>query len=605
MSFSDKKRGSILRNVLTILLAFSALCISQTPTGSSVFRRKCAACHRDGQRTRAPSQEVLSQLSSDFILQVLDSGTMKSVGARLTEAERVAVAEYLSASEPAEPRLQGGRCAVRRDPVLNDPGWSAWGVSAANSRSVPAEVAGLNRSDVPKLKLKWAFGFPGASATFGQPTVFGGRVYAGSEDGTVYSLDAGTGCIYWTFKAPTTVKTAVSSGFGGRVVYFGDVSGNAYAVNSADGKLIWKIHVDPHPVARITGSPVFLKDRLYVPVSSGEEGAAIDPKYPCCTFRGSVVALDARTGRQIWKSYTIPEAPHLTGKKNSAGVPLWGPSGAAVWSPPTIDLGRHTIYVATGNGYSDPPSPYTDAVVALSMATGKIRWFKQLTPNDLWNIACVAPDKANCPQNPGNDFDFGSPPILRTLPGGRRLLIAAQKSGVVYALDPDHDGRIIWESRVGKGGPLGGIEWGGAADEKQAFIPRSDWDPNNPLAGGGLFALNLATGERAWYAPPVKPACSAQVGCSPAQSAPPTLIPGVVFSGSEDGHLRAYDATNGEVIWDFNALRSFRTVNGIVANGGSMNGSGPAAVNGMIYVEAGYTNDIAGNVLLAFSVEGK
>lgn len=597
--------SSILRNVLTVLLAFSALCASQTPNGSAIFRRKCAACHRDGRRTRAPSQEVLSQLSRDSILRSLETGTMKSVGDRLSPAERVAVAEYLSASEPAEPRVQGGYCAIKRDPVLNDPGWSAWGAGTANSRSVPTAIAGLDASEVPKLKLKWAFGFPGASATFGQPTVFGGRVYAGSEDGTVYSLDARMGCIYWTFKAPTTVKTAVSPGFGGRIVYFGDVSGNVYALNSANGKLIWKDHVDSHPTARITGSPVFFRGRLYVPVSSGEEGAAIDPKYPCCSFRGSVVALNGQTGRQIWKSYTIPETPRLTGQKNSRGTPLWGPAGAAVWSPPTIDLPRRAIYVATGNSYSDPPSSYTDAVVALSMTTGKMKWFQQLTPNDRWNIACVAPDKANCPQNPGNDFDFGSPPILRKLPDGHSVLIAAQKSGVVYALDPDHQGKIIWKSRVGKGGPLGGIEWGGAADESRVFIPLSDWDPNNPLAGGGLFALNLATGTKAWYTPPAKPACATQFGCSAAQSAPPTLIPGVVFSGSEDGHLRAYDTTSGEVIWDFNTLRSFRTVNEIVANGGSMNATGPAIVNGMLYVEAGYTNDIAGNVLLAFSVDGK
>ncbi|MGH9325963.1 MAG: PQQ-binding-like beta-propeller repeat protein [Terriglobia bacterium] len=599
------KTGLGLLGVLALLFVFSSPCPSQTPSGSTIFQRKCAACHRDHHRTVAPTQEVLSQLSRDAILRALETGTMKSVGSSLTPTERVAVAEYLSASEPAQPKLQGGYCAIKRDPVFKDPGWNNWGDGTTNNRSVPKAVAGLDASEVPKLKLKWAFGFPGASATFGQPTVFGGRLYAGSEDGTVYSLDAKTGCIDWTFKAPTTVKTAISSGFGGRMVYFGDVSGNVYAVNSTDGKLIWRVHVDPHPTARITGSPVFFKGRLYVPVSSGEEGAAIDPKYPCCTFRGSVVALDARTGRHIWKGYTIPEAAHLTGKKNSAGTPLWGPSGAAVWSPPTIDSARRLIYVATGNGYSDPPTPYTDAVIALSMATGKIQWFRQLTPNDIWNIACVSPNKANCPKNPGHDFDFGSPPILRTMLEGRSVLIAPQKSGVVYALDPDHRGKILWESRVGKGGPLGGIEWGGAAGPKQVFIPLSDWDPNNPIAGGGFFALSLTTGKRAWYAPPAKPACAAQFGCSAAQSAPPTLIPGVVFSGSEDGHLRAYSTTNGEVIWDFNALRSFKTVDGIVANGGSMNATGPAVVNGMLYVEAGYTNNIAGNVLLAFSVDGK
>ncbi len=597
--------GSILPAAFFLILVPSAHAASKNPDGSAIFDQKCAVCHRSSQRTPAPSVAALSQLSRSYILRTLETGKMMTVGKELTKNERVAVAEFLSASETDGQTPASGYCTVRRKPVLNDPGYTAWGENLDNSRSIPGAIAALKQSDVPKLKLKWAFGFPGASATFGQPTVFGGRLYAGSEDGTVYSLDAKTGCIYWTFKAPTTVKTAVTSGFGGRVVYFGDVEGNVYAVSTSTGKLIWKAHVDPHPAARITGSPVFYNGRLYVPVSSGEEGAAIDPKYPCCTFRGSVVALNARTGKQIWKTYTIPEAPHLTGRRNAAGTPLWGPSGAAVWSPPTIDAKKHVIYVATGNSYSDPPSSYTDAIIALRMSDGKMLWRRQLTADDLWNIACVAPGKVNCPPNPGNDFDFGSPPILRKLPGGRRILIAAQKSGVVYGLDPDHDGKIVWKSRIGKGGPLGGIEWGGAASGKVAYFPLSDWDPNNPEAGGGLFALEAATGERVWYAPPPMPACAKQVGCSAAQSAPPTLIPGVVFSGSEDGHLRAYDTKTGKVIWDFDALQTFQAVNGIAVQGGSMNATGPAIVNGMLYVEAGYTNNIAGNVLLAFSINGK
>ncbi len=427
----------------------------------------------------------------------------------------------------------------------------------------------------------------------------------GSEDGTVYSLDAKTGCIYWTFKAPFTVKTAVISGFGGRIVYFGDVGGNVYAADASTGKLTWKAHVDPHPAARITGSPAYYSGRLYIPVSSGEEGAAIDPKYPCCSFRGSLVALNALTGKQVWKTYTIPDVPQTTGRKNTAGAPMWGPSGAAIWSPPTIDTKKREIYVATGNSYSDPLSPYTDSVIAFRMGDGKMLWHHQLTLNDRWNIACVAPGKVNCPTDPGNDFDFGSPPILRKLPDGRRALIVGQKSGVVYALDPDHDGKIIWEARIGKGGPLGGIQWGGGAEKALVYFPLSDWDPNNPADGGGLFALRADTGARAWYAPPPTPACLKQVGCSAAQSAPPTLIPGVVFSGSEDGYVRAYDSRDGKLLWDFNTVQTFQAVNGIMARGGSINATGPTIVDGMVYVEAGYTNNMDGNALLAFSVDGK
>jgi polyvinyl alcohol dehydrogenase (cytochrome) len=529
---------------------------------------------------------------------------MSVQGSSLTPAQKKAVARFLSSVESAPAAGRPDGCMAKPKIAKNDPGWNGWGFDKSNTRFEPGAVARLDASDVPHLKLKWAFGFPGASATFGQPTVYGGRVFAGSEDGTVYSLDAKTGCIYWTYKAVSTVKTAVSIGIKGHAAFFGDVSGNAYALDPATGNLLWKAHVDSHPAARITGSPLLWRDRLYVPVSSGEEGAAIDPKYPCCTFRGSVVALDARTGKQIWKTYTIPEPAHPT-VHNSAGTQLWGPSGAAVWSSPTIDPKRRAIYVATGNSYSDPASSDTDAVMALNVDTGKMLWERQLTPNDRWNTACVAPDKANCPKSPGSDFDFGAPPILVTLSGKRSLLIAPQKSGIVYALDPDRQGGVVWASRIGKGGPLGGVEWGGAAERRRVFFPLSDWDDTNPNAGGGLFALSAATGRKIWYSPPAKPDCASQTGCSAAQMAPVTAIPGVVFSGSEDGHIRAYDTHDGTLLWDFNTARDFDTVNGAKARGGSLNATGPAIVGGMVYVDAGYTNGLAGNVLLAFSVDGK
>jgi polyvinyl alcohol dehydrogenase (cytochrome) len=588
-----------------LVFLFSMAGAAQNPNGAALFQKRCSVCHHDGNTFHAPSPRALRHLSKQTILSALETGVMKAQGSELSEGERVAVAQFLSGTVSREAKPTNGYCSALARPLLNDPGWAEWGVDARNTRSVPATIAELNRGTVPNLKLKWAFGFRGAWSTFGQPTVFGGRVFAGSEDGHVYSLDAKTGCIYWIFKAPATVKTAIPVGFGGRVAYFGDVNANVYAVNASTGSLIWEIHADPHSQARITGSPVLDGNRLYVPVSSGEEGAAIDPKYPCCTFRGNVVALNAVTGKQIWKAYTIPDASRPTGRKNSDGTSLWGPSGGSVWSAPAVDRKRRAIYVATGNSYSDPPSAYTDAVIAFSLDTGKRLWSRQLTENDVWNTACVAPDKANCPPKPGYDFDFGAPPILRALPNGRRLLFALQKSGVVYALDPDHQGRIVWQVRIGRGGPLGGVQWGGAADQQRLYVPLADWSPTDPTAGGGLFALQLATGRRVWYAPPSKPACLSQIGCNSAQSAPATLIPGVVFSGSEDGILRAYDTRTGKVIWQFNDLREFQTVNGANARGGSMDATGPAIVGGMLYVDSGYTNEISGNVLLAFSVDGK
>jgi polyvinyl alcohol dehydrogenase (cytochrome) len=587
---------------LTLLASFAGRKSAPSSEGALVFSRACAACHEAASGSKAPSAEALRQMSKASILAALETGRMKWEGRRLTKAQRNAVAEYLGSPSLSRPYTITGFCPHDLDAPAKSPVWTGWGADPQNTRFQPSRKAGLTTDQVKNLKVKWAFGFPGASATYGQPTLFGGRLFVGSEDGTVYSLDAGSGCIWWTFKAEATVKTAVSIGNRGHAAFFGDTNGNVYAVARSNGALIWKVHPESHSAARITGSPLLIGSRLYVPVSSGEEGAAADPKYECCTFRGSVVALDAKSGKQLWKTYTIVEVPRRT-RLAASGIQLWGPSGAAVWSSPTADVRRRRIYIATGNNYSDPPSSTSDAVLALEMNTGKLLWSRQFTPGDLWNIGCVAEVKDNCPESRGEDFDFGAPPLLRRSNRGKDVLLAAQKSGVVYGLDPDRRGTILWQKRLGRGGPLGGIQWGGTADRKYAYYPLSDWDDRDPQAGGGLFALKPETGEQAWFAGPPLPACLGQFGCSAAMMAPPTATQGVVFSGSLDGHLRAYDARDGRVIWDFDTARDFQTVNGVPAHGGSLNGAGATVAGGMVYVNAGYNNAMAGNVLLAFSPE--
>jgi polyvinyl alcohol dehydrogenase (cytochrome) len=302
----------------------------------------------------------------------------------------------------------------------------------------------------------------------------------------------------------------------------------------------------------------------------------------------------------IWTAYTIT-APAQPTRKSAQGVQYWGPSGAAVWSAPTADLKRHALYVATGNNYSDPSTDMSDGVVAFDIRTGKKLWSRQMTSKDVWNSGCVAEKKDNCPQEHGDDYDFGAPPILTSLATGEDILLLAQKSGLIYALDPAHRGKLLWKARIGHGGPLGGVEWGGAADNRRAYYPLSDFDFDNPSVGGGMFAFDLRTGKQVWRIDPPHPACAGQFGCSPAQMAPPTLIPGVIFSGSLDGHLRAYDTRDGTVLWDFDTVQEFHTTNGVRAHGGGMNASGPTIVSGMLYVNSGYTNAMAGNVLLAFA----
>ncbi len=593
---------SLFVSVLISAISFEACSRKQAaaPDGAALFAKRCAGCHDANSDMRAPAPQDLHEMSKAAIFATLDTGRMRWEAKFLTKAQKTAIADYLGAPEVSTAEEMTGFCARDTDPPPNPPGWAGWGVNPQNNRFQPGLAAGLSREDVKNLRLKWAFGFPGAAATFGQPTSYAGRLFVGSEDGTVYAIDSATGCLWWRFKASDTVKTAVSVGNRGTAAFFGDTNGYIYAVKVSDGSLIWKTHPDPHPAARITGSPLLLGNRLYVPISSGEEGAAADPSYPCCTFRGSVIALDSTSGKQVWKAYTLEEIPKPT-RKSSQGVQYFGPSGAAVWSPPTADLKRRVLYVATGNNYSGPPTASADAVIAFDLDSGRRLWSRQFTPNDLWNAGCVAEKKDNCPQEIGGDFDFGAPPMLISRADGRDILLLAQKSGSVYALDPARSGALLWKTQIAKGGPLGGIEWGGAASAEQAYFAVSDYNFDHPLLGGGLFALDLRNGNPAWNVPPPIPSCIGQVGCSPAQMAPPTLIPDVLFVGSLDGHLRAYDAQDGTVLWDFNTARDFQTKNGVKAHGGGLNGAGPTIVSGMVYVNAGYTNAMPGNVLLAFA----
>ncbi len=583
-----------MRASLLLLLA----CAAFADDGPALFEKHCALCHRPQSATRAPVQAALSRMPRQAILAALETGSMKTQAAALTPAERRTLVEFLSnINAAAEPRA--GFCAATAK-LTGGVGWNGWGVDLANSRFQPDP--GLTAAQVPGLKLKWAFGFPNATSAFGQPAIAGGGLFLGSEDGTVYSLDARTGCIAWAYKASSTVRTAISIDTSLASVYFGDVQANVYRVDAASGELRWKVQVEQHPFARITGAPKLYAGRLYVPVSSIEEVGGGNPKYACCTFRGSVVALDAASGKQVWKTYTIPDLPKPT-RVNSAGTQMLGPAGAAVWSSPTIDVERKAVYVATGNAYADPPVRYTDAVLSFDLETGSLQWARQLAEGDGWNFSCLNPNRASCPEHPGPDVDFGSSPILRTIAPGRRVLLAGQKSGMLHALDPDAQGKILWQVRLGDGGPLGGIEWGPAADEQNVYAAVSDLDGSHPEHGGGLFALRIPAGEKIWYAAPPKPVCLGKPGCSVAQMAPVTVIPGVVFSGSMDGHLRAFGAADGKLLWDFDTLREFDTVNGVKAQGGSLNATGPVISAGMLYFSSGYgqLGGIPGNVLLAFA----
>ena len=595
------------RLFLTFSLAAPIWLYAADPDGAALFSTWCASCHNGAENSRAPSPTVLKERSPLAVLSALTAGGMRSQGARLNGLERRAVAEYLTGKK-LEGDVSGasaGLCASRPnfDPSAG-PSWGGWSPTTSNARFQPGSQAGLTAEQVPHLTLKWAIGFPDATSAWTQPTVAGGRLFTGSQNGTVYSLDAKSGCIYWTFSAASSVRAPVTigprTGTESRL-YFADTASNVYALDAATGRQIWTRKIEDHPLSRITGAVTLYENRLYVGVSSFEETQGNNPRYECCTFRGSLSALDAKTGAVVWKTYLVPEPKPLS--KSAAGTTLWGPSGAGIWSAPTIDAARGVVYAGTGNTYTPPQLATSDAVVAFDLKTGSIKWTRQVTPKDIFGGWCRSGSTdPNCPGEVGPDFDFGNAPILTKLRSGKDLIVIGQKSGVGWALDPDNQGAVVWQYRAGVGSTLGGMEWGSAVDGENAYFPNSDISREKP---GGLHAVNLLTGERAWYAPPPAPKCGGGRNCNGAQTAAITVIPGVVFSGSNDGAIRAYSTKDGSILWEYDTNKEFKTLNGVPAKGASMHGGGPAVVGGMLYVNSGYGDHGGrpGNVLLAFEVK--
>jgi polyvinyl alcohol dehydrogenase (cytochrome) len=584
---------------------FSAAKPLRAQNGQVLYTKWCAVCHENSAESQAPGRDVLAKMTPEQILVALEKGPMKAqtLDDMISRAERQALAEYLSGkalgSAPVNPIPNSAFCSPSEDSSRNSlagPLWNGWGVTVTNTRFQPATEAGLTADDVPRLKLKWAFGFPGATSASSQPVVLEGRVFVGSWEGDFYSLDAKTGCIEWAFAAESGIRSAASidKRDGRLTVYFGDLAANVYALDAATGRQLWKVKVDDYPAARITGSPTLHNGRLYVPVSSREESRVEAENFSCCGFRGSVVALNAQDGKQLWKTYTVAQKPQPS-QKNRAGTELYGPSGVAVWDSPTVDVKRSTLYVGTGNDYSIPASSMSDSIIALDMKSGKIRWSRQFQPNDIWNRNCGAKDRdpAFCPDQSAPDVDFSASPILVQLKDGRQILAVQGKSAIVYALDPDQQGRTIWQLPVGKGG---GAVWGPAVENEDLYAAA---EPT------GLVAVDLRSGEKLWSV--ASPPCGEDKSCSPVQNAAITAIPGVVFVGSMGGHLRAYSTQDGRILWDQLTVGDYKTVNGVPANGGSISNGGAAVVGGMVFINSGYSHHGAkmpGNVLLAFSPEG-
>lgn len=592
-----------------------ALSDDDTNIGRNAFELACSGCHSDELVVpRAMSRTQMAELPPEKIFKVQKEGLMLIQAAGLNEIEKRALSIYVSKipwgtvsdQKAVEKLSQCDTSTPLAADALEKPHWSGWGLDLDNTHFQPADRAGLGVDDLENLELKWALGYPGATTVTTQPAVAGGRIYLGGPNGGIYALDSKTGCAHWKFETGGAVRGAIliAQFEDGRFVLFaGDRDAMFYAIDANTGELLWKDKADDHKWALITASPALYGDIVYVGLSSFEELAGGSDVYECCTFRGNVVAYVAATGKRLWKSSTIPEPLEKT-RQLANGTQLWGPSGAAVWSQPTIDPKAGVLYVTTGDSYSAPAAATSDSVLAMDLKTGEIKWHVQTYAGDAFTTACVLPDadpaqKEGC----GPDVDYGSSAILRTLPDGRRILLAGQKSGVMHALDPDKRGEILWQKQLSPGGVLGGIEWGFAADDKHVYVPISDvWESSSaPGQAGGVYALNFADGSEIWNTPAATPDCLDRAGCNAGQPAAATLIPGVLFSGSMDGHMRAYDSGTGKVIWDVDTKRDYTTVNGVPGNGGAIKGAGVTVVDGWLFFGSGYGLwGLPGNVFLAY-----
>ena len=585
--------------------------------GAQVYQGTCAACHNAGVG-RAPLRLLLQDMTPEAIHTVLTQGAMRPQAAALSEEQKRAVAEYISGRKlgSANPATALNMCtgAAARFDMAEPPVLAGWGLDMASTHAIPSAISGLGTGNAPRLKLKWAFAFPGSQRARSQPALAGGAILVGNHNGTVYALDRETGCVRWAFAAAAEVRTGivVSPWMAGNkmarpLVYFGDVAGNAYAVSLLDGRQVWRIKADAHPAAVITGTPTLHAGTLYVPVSSLEEAFATSPTYACCNFRGSVLALDARTGRQKWRTWLV--APPVRQGASKGALDKLGPSGVAVWNSPAIDVRRGQLIVATGDNYSLPTTSLSDSVVALDLATGRIRWHYQATAGDAWNVACAFKGVSDsCPDEAAPDFDFGAGAVLAKGLNGREYVLAGQKSGAVYALDPA-SGALVWRKRIGHGSASGGVHFGMAAEGGRLFVPISDriaTDKDPFPLRPGLYALDVATGETVWEAPDKTNICDGGLKCVAGYGGSVTATGGVVLAGADDGHLRIFQAATGGLLWEDQTAREFTTVNGVPGKGGSISGGvAPLAYKGTVIVPSGYgfASKLPGNVLLVYGVD--
>ncbi len=614
-----RSAGALL--TLTILLGGSTALASEADLnhpGARIYDAQCADCHNSPGETRAPDLASLKEMTADALRLSLTQGVMAQQGKTLDRREMRSLIDYLArkASDGME-WLAAWQCDNPRIDLRAAPTIATVGVNHHSWRYLSAEEAGLSGTDLENLELAWAIGFPDTSSLRSSPVIIGNTMfYAPVQTERVIALDLTGPCVKWVYNAGIQLRSSITYGelskdrFG---LVFSDQTGHIHAVNPVDGSRLWLADPRHSEAATVTGAPLVFDGSVIVPISASGVGRGANPEYECCVEHGAVTSLDAETGDIRWTWHTMPDATY-NGKTSRIGVKQRGPSGAPIWASPTIDPKRGVVYVASGQNTSLPATKTSDAIIAIDLKKGTERWVFQALANDVWIIGCRDnPERStpNCPSPKDSvlkDFDFGAAPVLVEHEKGD-VLLGGQKSGDVWGINPD-DGSVIWNTRLGEGTPLGGVHWGMATDGTRVFAPIND--PVSPFrknsAEPGMNALDVRTGEILWRTP-TRPDCENGrderfEGCSRqfGLSAAPLAVDDKVIAGSLDGRLYVFDSNTGDVVWEFDTLRDFDTVNGVPAKGGSIESHSLFAGAGMIFVASGYGSfrQAPGNVLLAF-----
>ncbi len=579
---------------------------SDNPKYAEIFNNNCVSCHSGGV-PRAPHLTTFQVMSADYILSTLN-GVMSAQAEGLTDIEKIGISEYITGGKVSSSLPEPNFCKSKNEPIVlvEENSYKEWGYDKENSRYTKSN---LNSQNAKKLKLKWVFAYPSASRARSQPSISGNTIFVGGQNLYLYALDRETGCVRWRTKVDGEIRSAPAIYFSekGNFLFAGDYEGNVYKINPYNGEKIWVKSLRYHPRVILTGSLRVDKDVVYVPLSSREWADGADPEYQCCSFRGGIMALSVSNGNELWTSYSIPLPPKGTGKFNNMGIEILAPSGVPVWNSPTFDIAKNLIYYGTGEAYSSPAAETSDSVIAINKLNGDIEWVYQAESGDAWNMGCFVEADANCPEQDGPDWDFGASVVLANI-DGKSVLFAGRKSGHVYGLDPDNEGKPLWVKRIGKGGFAGGVHWGMATDNKSIFAAVADTNFINKFPGPatpGIYSLDGMSGKLNWKFTPIdrcpestKPACD--IGISAALTATNDLVIG----GGFDGWLYVLNKNTGELIWEFNTAVDFSAFTSLPAHGGSIESDGPVVLDNNIFINSGYQygGRLGGNVLLNFEI---